>query len=194
MDFIVKNTRFVLAFTALFSLAVASCGKGDGEADCGLAFVYMPQATITGSSNQYPVPSGDGTHTYNFKLEGGKLNIILGVLRSGKFDNPQGFSVNIQVSSAETDNAVALIDNAVALPSNIYQMPNKVTVEDGNSSATFYLSVDVNQLLNGTYDGKQLVLAVEMGEPTHYNRAEQNTSVVVVIDVDAMRTILTPQP
>ncbi|MCL2512017.1 MAG: DUF1735 domain-containing protein [Bacteroidales bacterium] len=176
-------------------MILAGCKEGDGEADYGFGYVYMPQASFTGVDNHYPVPSGNGINTYNFVVSEGKdkLNIILGVSRSGKITNAGGFSVNVRVSPAETDEVIVSgeIENAMALPSGMYQMPDLVTVEAGKNSASFYLSVDVNQLKNNTYDGSNLVLAVEISNPTNnFELAEMNTSVVVVIDVDAIQEFI----
>ena len=194
MKLIIKNRRLMLAFTVLFTLFSTGCQKSDGDIDFGLQLIYMPQATVTGTNNHYVVPSGAGIYTYNFRVDkgNGKLNVILSVLRSGKFSNAQGFMVNVGVSQAETNMALDIINNAVALPASMYTLPDNVTVKNGNNSAAFYLSVDINKLMDGTYNGKNLVLGVMISNPTMYELSEKNTSVKVIIDVDAMRSILYP--
>lgn len=188
MEIIVKYRVIAIVFVLFI---FAGCRKGDGDSDYGFGYVYMPQASFTGVNNHYPVPAGNGVNTYNFMVSEAKdkLNIILGVSRSGKISDAGGFSVNIGVSSTKTDEAIALgeIENAIALPSGMYQIPDKITVEAGKNSASFYLSVDINQLMNSTYNGHNLILAVEISNPTDFELADDNTSVVVVIDVEAIR-------
>lgn len=197
MKLIVNNKRLVLAFMSLCTLMfiVEGCQKGDGDLDYGFGYIYIPQATVSsGLNNHFPVPSGAGKDTYNFKEENGKLNIILGVLRSGKISNAPGFTVDIMISSVMTEEAVASgeIVNALALPASLYEMPDKVTVEPGKNSAPFYLSIDINALMDGTYDGKNLVLALGIANPTNFELSDENRSVLVVVDVDALRDILYP--
>ncbi|NDV82488.1 DUF1735 domain-containing protein [Bacteroides sp. 51] len=192
MKFAIYN-RFIFAVMMLCAIVVAGCEEGDGDADYGFAYVYIPQATASGGlNNHYPVPSGSGENTYNFKVEGGKLNIYLGVLRSGLISGASGFTVDVAVSSTMTEEAVTSggINNAQALPSGLYTLPDKATVQAGKESTSFYLSVDINALKGGAYAGKNLVLAVEIANPTHYELSDENTSVVVVIDVDAVLDII----
>lgn len=196
MKSIIKNIKLAVAFIGLstFILLVAgSCQKGDEDLDYGFGYIYIPQATVSsGLNNHYPVPSGSGENTYNFKEENDKLNVILGVLRSGKITNALGFTVDIVTSSNLTDDAVSsgTISNAMALPASLYEIPKNVTVNPGKDSAAFYLSVDINALTDGTYDGKNLVLAVSISNPTNFELSDENISVLVIINVDAIRSIL----
>jgi hypothetical protein len=197
MEKILKIRKFIVALAVSCILALPGCVEGDGELDYGFAHIYIPQATVSGGlNNHYPVPSGRGKDTYNFAVENGKLNIYLAVLRSGKIANAAGFSVNIVVSNEMTDEAIASgeIADALALPSGLYTIPNRATVEAGNSSTTFFLAVDIEALMNGAYDGKKLALAVAIENPTNYELNTELASVVVVINVDAMRPILFPEP
>ena len=200
MELIVKNKKLVFTFLVLCTLVLAGCQKGDGDADYGFTYVYIPQATFTGTNNFYPVPGGSGDFaSLNFKVDKQgntpvSLNILLGVLRAGKFATSEGFTVNVDVLSIITNEMVASgeISNALALPSGVYTIPNVASVEANKNSGSFYLSVDVNKLMDGTYNGKSLVLAVGISNPNpaHYKLSDSNTSVVVIIDVDAMRSAL----
>lgn len=180
----------MFVFVVLFALVQTGCEKGDGDADCGYGKIYITQATI--ADGNYSVPAGGGKDTYNFVVENGKLNIYLGVLRSGKISDAPGFTVGVAVSQTMTD-AAASGANTIAMPSSLYTLPGKVTVPSGNNSAVFFLSVDVDVLMDGTYDGKKLVLALTIGAPTNFELNDADTSVVVILDVDAMRAILFPK-
>lgn len=155
----------------------------------GEAYIYMPQATVSGGiDNMYVVPSGGGEMTYNFKPDNGKIDIALGVSRSATFRG-EGFTVDIVVRQDKTNEFVAsgTLTNAVALPENSYSLPSQVTVT-GSNSATFYLSVDSAMLINDlAYTGQKMVLAVGIANPTAYAISDNNNLTMVIIDVDAMR-------
>ncbi|MCD8029330.1 MAG: DUF1735 domain-containing protein [Bacteroides sp.] len=190
MKFIIKDYRSLFFILILSGLLVAGCKEGDGDADYGFAYIYMPQATVSGGlNNHYPVPSGAGVSTYNFKEENSQIHIYLGILRSGLISGASGFTVNVSASSILTEEAIASgeIASAMALPAALYTLPDKATVEPGQSSASFFLSVDNSILTDDAYAGKNLVLAVEISNPTQYELSDQNTSVVVVIDVEALK-------
>lgn len=88
-----KNNAIVWIGILFSVLVVTSCNKSEIDTDQGFAYIYMPQAASTGGvDSTYAVPSGGGVSTYNFKVENGRLNITLGVLRSGKLSNAS-FSV-----------------------------------------------------------------------------------------------------
>lgn len=188
MEILVRSSRIVLALMVMCALALAGCEKSDGDKDVGLALIYIPQATYTGLNNQYPVPGGGGEFSMvNHQVAGNKLNVLLGVTRSGDVSNASGFSVDVAVSAEETTAATSAMENSVAMPSGMYELPSTITVGFGTNSAPFQLSVDIAQLNGSAYDGKKLVLAVKIANPTAYALSTENISVVVVIDVDAMR-------
>lgn len=197
MKFFIKNNKSILAFMMLCFIVITGCKEGDGDADYGFAYIYIPQATTSGGlNNHYSVPGGSGKDTYNFKVEGGKLNIYLSVLRSGKISDASGFTVDVAASPTQTEEVVTSgeVSNAVALETGKYSLPDKVTVESGKDSASFFLSLDVEELKESIYTGKNLALVVEIKNPSRYELSNQYTSVVVVVDVDAMLNILSSTP
>lgn len=170
----------VLGFTA--------CEKEDlvyGEE----AFVYMPQATFSGGTNNiYNVPMGGGEYTYNLKVDSGKVKIMLGVIRSGSFEGEE-FSVNVMADPSAANDFIASgsLNNGAVLPDEKYSLPSKVTVV-GNK-ATFYLSVDSATIINDpAFAGQQLALAVRIDNPTKYNLGD-NSATMVVIDVESIREL-----
>ena len=193
MELFVRNIRLTFAvIVAIVAMIFAGCEEGDGDADFGFAHIYMSQATYTGLDNTYPVPGGAGENTFNFKVETlpngnpDKLQIILGVTRSGKISGAKGFTVNVYVLQITDDTLGELGDNVERMPSTMYTLPDRATVEAGTNSSAFYLTVDVAQLTSIVYSGKRLVLAVGISNPTEYELAENNTYVIVDVDVDAM--------
>jgi hypothetical protein len=167
------------------SLFAISCEKSVSDQDFGSTSIYMPQATVSGG--MYNVPAGRDSSSFNYDIEGGKVNIMLGVYRSGK-SAAQAYSVNV-VANADTINTLiasnALDPNTtVVLPSAMFTMPSTVAVKDGDNKATFYLSVDKAQLKN--YAGKKLAIGVKLTNPSKYTLHSTLSSAIVVINVDAI--------
>lgn len=190
----IKSYTYFPAFLIVcISLLLSGCEKGEGEADYGFAYIYMPQATSSGGvNNLYLVPSGASELTYNFSIEKDKLNILLGVKRSGKLPDER-FMVEVKTKEEEANQAIVSgeLENAILLPSELYSLPNQVIVPDGSDNATFYLSLDIATLKNTlTFSGHKLVVAVEIANPDKFELSDKNTCTVVVIDVDAIRPYL----
>jgi hypothetical protein len=197
MKLIFRNNKLLFALTLLLAIMFTNCEESDSEKNIGFPKIYMPQATITGLDNSYPVPNGPfGESTsYNSFYKDGILNIALGVVRAGYIADAKGFSVNIEVSQDETNMKISQLEEsgktAIQIPSGIYQLPANVNVPAGSNTGTFYLSVNLRELANSSAsllnnDGwKMLVLAVKISNPTHYELSETNTSVVVIIDLNS---------
>jgi hypothetical protein len=194
MEIIFKIRKVLFVFATLTGLLLFGC-ENDSDADYGFALIYMPQAAITGIDNSYPIPRGpiDQHSTYSCYYDNGKLNIALGVIRSGKIANAKGFSVNIGVSQEETEAAVIRLNNsgtdAIALP-NVYTLPGSISVEAGTNFGSVYLSIDMNALakineIAGNDEWKRLVLAVKVSNPSEYELSGTNTSVVIIIDLNS---------
>lgn len=181
-----------LAFLVLLVAAFSSCEEGDGSADYGYAKIYMPQAIISGGlTSNYPVPSGGGTMTYNFKVNAeNNLDVILGVLRAGKLETSDAYTVDVVVNSAMTTTALASDPNAIAMPSSMYSFPASVSVSGGKAGESFYLTVKAEALKSSAYTGKKLILTLGLANPSKYTLADTNTNTVIIIDVDAIRAFL----
>lgn len=175
-------TAVAIAAVAVFAI---SCEKSDSDQDFGSANIYMPQATV--SNGMYAVPTGRDSSNLNYKIEGSKINVVLGVYRSGK-SVLQAYTVNV---TANTDTINTLINNkvldpntTVVLPSGLYSMPSNISVKDGDNKATFYLSIDKAQLK--TYAGKKLAIGVKLTDPSKYTLKPSLSTTIVVINVDAL--------
>jgi hypothetical protein len=179
----------LITIIALISLGFYSCEKGEGFDDYGFAYIYMPQATVSGGlDNNYYVPSGEGAYTYNFKVEGNQLKILLGVLRSGDLPNKE-FSVDVIARMDTTLQIVAeqWAEDGMAFPQGLYDFPQKVTVPDNKNGESFYLTVPIDALKADTYTDKRLVLTVAIANPTRFELSDSHTNTVVVLDVNAIR-------
>lgn len=190
-----KNLLF-LALAAMVSILVG-CEPSDANKDYGFPMIYIPQATVTGMDNSYPIPNGplDQNKTYVCNFEDGKLNIALGVVRAGALAKEKAFSVDLKVCDSETARKIAEYDSkdvpAAELPVNLCTIPGKISVKEGENTGTCYVTVDLKALAGQASsivtDGKYqlLVLGLEIANPTEYELAESNTSVVIVLDLNS---------
>ncbi|MCL1938662.1 MAG: hypothetical protein FWF52_09745 [Candidatus Azobacteroides sp.] len=185
--------KIALIITAvLFLGGFSACEKGDGTADYGFAYIYMPQAMGSGGlDNNYYVPSGEGDYTYNFKIDADKneLQILLGVLRSGDLPNA-AYSVDIIARTDTTDQIVSggLVENGMVFPSVLYSLPQKVEVAANENGISFYMAVPMEALKDDSYTDKKLVLTVGLANPSRFELSATNTNTVVILDVNAIRT------
>lgn len=189
-----KITLYLAA--ALMSAAFTGCEPTDANKDYGFPKIYIPQATVTGLDNTYPIPNGPfGQNVaYTCYFEDGKLNIALGVVRAGDLAHEDAFTVDLSVSQSETDRKLASYEEdgtpAMALPAELCTIPEKISVPEGDNTGTCYFSVDLEELAKRTselVEGNQyrlLVLGLEISNPTAYQLSETNTSVVVVLDLN----------
>ena len=196
MKFCFRNYLSVLVITAM-AMAMIGCEQSDANKDYGFPLVYIPQATITGMDNSYPIPNGPfGWNTqYTCNYKDGKLNIALGVVRAGKVADEKAFTVDLGVSDDETAKKTAELEGketpAAKLPVSVCTIPEKISVPAGDNTGTCYVSVDLQALakdMASIKEGdvyKQLVLGLEISNPTQYELAETNTSVVIILDLNS---------
>jgi len=186
------NKLLILMVSLIVAIGFSSCEKGDGDKDYGSALLYMPQATSSGGlTNNYAVPSGEGEYTYNFRIDGNNLKIILGVLRSGKLSN-EAYTVDVVSLKNNTDEVVATneIENAIVLPENLFSIPAKVNVPSDKSGETFYMTVAIDALRSSEYRGKNLVATIAIVNPSKYELNVDKANTVVIIDVNACLDII----
>lgn len=186
------NNILLVALAAMLFL-FPSCDNGDSDLDYGTGYVYLSSATLTGGLNNYClVPSGWGVNTYNFKVSDNQLDIIIGVTRSGKIADAKGFSVSVNEEPLLAAEAVEKGDyeNAFLLPSGSYSFPSTLSIAKGDNYGSFLVSVDTSVLKDAGNAGKNFMMSLSISNPTEYELAETNTSVVIVIDVDSINQFL----
>ena len=182
-------TVSILLFTGFYA-----CEKGDSSANYGFAYIYMPQATVSGGlDNNYPVPSGEGINTCNFKVDSvnRQLQILLGVLRSG--DVPDAaYTVDIVARTDTTAQIISagLVENGIVFPSSLYSLPSNVSVAANQSGASFTMTVSTDAIKDDSYTDKKLVLVVGLANPSKFELSATNTNTVVILDVNAIRAYL----
>ena len=185
-----KRISINLLCILLCTVFILSCNKQDEE--YGIPNIYMPQAVnISGGINaNYPVPSGTDSSNYNYILdkEKNKVNVILGVARSG-MQAGNAFTVNI-VTNTDTVNYLVtggvMGANSMLMPASMYTLPSSVDVAAGQRGETFDLSLDIEELKKPEYAGKKLVLAVSIQSTGKYTVAAASATTIVTVDVDAL--------
>lgn len=171
----------------VLSGAIIGCEKDASEEAFGKSVVYLPQAAY--ANLRYEVPMGKDSATKNYFVDasGEKVNIILGVLRSG-METPAAYSVEVKPLE---DTVSKLITNGVfpsathlVMPSTLYQLPSSVSVPAGSYGTAFYVSL--NKAALKSYAGKKLLLAVGISNPSMYQLSPGLNKVIVIIDVNAL--------
>jgi hypothetical protein len=175
---------------SLFFLVCIFFACNKEETKYGITNIFMPQAVnLSGGINaNYPVPTGTDSSTFNYYLENNKINVILGVSRSG-MQASEGFSVDI-VTNTDTVNQLltsGILDAATMLmPADMYTLPSAVSVDNGKSQATFSLAIDIDQIKGSQYVGKKLALAVSIKGKGKYEVASALSTTIVIVNVDAL--------
>jgi hypothetical protein len=191
-----KNITAGFSLVCLFFAGMTSCKKADSEKEWGFSKIYMPQAIFKsgGVNNNYPVPSGVDTSSFNYKVNPAdkKVEVILGANLSGPAAG--AYSVDIQVNN---DTVQQLLSNNtfdrtryMLMPQAMYALPSGLDIPAGQRSGTFNLSIDIQQLKTSTYAGKLLLLAVKLASSTKSaSNYEFNTALattLVIVDVNAL--------
>ena len=191
-----KYTKLLAIFIVIIAgFYLTGCEKSDSSTLFGNSIIYIPQSTVSGGQNlHYLVPTGSNTDTYNYKVDltTNKVNVLLGVLRTG-MATYESYTVNL---STRSDTITQLIANGkinltpstkpvVLLPATSYVLPATITAPDGNAAASFNLAIDLPTLKS--YAGKKVALCVVISNPTKYVLSSTNKNVVVLVDVDALK-------
>lgn len=182
-----KSFRIAIAIASLSLLF--SCEKPQ---EWGIKKVYMPQASILngGLTNEYPVPL-EGQKNQNYFIDNeGKMNVYLGVYRSGQGDL-SAFDVEVYVDKEATDQAVSEISRAVAMPDGLYSLPSSVAVEDGQRENTFILTIDLPKLIEEYpyYNKKRVALVVGIRNPSKWELNEDLSRTIVLLEGSAFMPV-----
>lgn len=174
-----KNLNYLFISLSILTLfSFASCEKADSEKEWGIAKIYMPQANY----NPYVVPNSgidiQSNKNYNVDRGTNKVNIFLGVYRSG-LQELQTYSVTVATGTT----AVA---GTTLLPADKYTLVTSVTCPGGQRDVTFYLSVDLNFLKSNA--NTNYSLPVTISNPSMYELNESLATTNVRINTSALLT------
>ena len=180
------NRVSALCIVSLALLCLGSCGIDDNEKNWGATKIYMPQAAIVngGMDNFYYVPlSSSPTQNYIIDEETNTLKIALWVYRSGLHEL-EAYSVKVYVDHDATNQAVSnSLSAAAVLPANVYSLPEEIHVPQGEREATFFLSIDMDKLIESfeNQNPARIVLVVGIKDPSKYelNEALSKTTIMI---------------
>lgn len=166
-----------ICFCALTIFSFSSCRKADSEKDWCIAKIYMPQANY----NPYVVPNSgidlQSNKNYKVDLTANKVNIFLGVYRSG-LQVLQSYSVTVTPGTTA-------ISGTTLLPADKFTLATSVTCPDGQRDVTFYLSVDLSFLKNNATTNYSL--PVTISKPSMYELNESLVTTNVRINTSALQ-------
>ena len=169
---------------------IASCTKPDSEQEFGTTSIYMPQAVIRsgGVNNQYPVPTGTDSSTWNYRIDkvAGKIEITMGAALSGPGSEAFGADIRVDGDTLSRLFTSGVFSTATHLimPSSMYTIPTRVEGQKGVRAGVFRISVDHRALKGVAYAGKFLLLAVRLSNPTTYPLNVPLSSAIVVIEAN----------
>jgi hypothetical protein len=187
-----KNITAPMALLFLSFSVITSCEKADSAIAYGNSKIYMPAAINKsgGVSNDYPVPSGVDSSTFNYIIDKkeNKIRIALGATLSG----PQNGAYGVDIS-VNTDTVQKVLSNGTfnpatyqLMPASMYTVPARLDVPAGKRSGTFYVSIDIPQLKLNQYAGKFLLLAVTISNPSGYPLNAALSTTMIILDVNAL--------
>lgn len=184
----IKMIPFInkISFYSICILLIISCSKKPEAVDVQYPppVIYLSQAAVAKYTGNgvYVVNPNLYNQTVNFKIEGARVIIPVGLIRSGI--NLSG-NVTVNITAAGTTG-----NNYDALPSNAYTLPVSAIMQDGANNAQFSLSIDENYLINNYLNnaGKQFGLTINIAAPNA--QATDLTSVLFIINPEK---IVAPQ-
>lgn len=164
--------------------------------------IYMSQASATlntgGNGIYYPIFANiqDAVARFSIDKAAGKLNVPLGVIKSGI-----DLSGSIQVSiAASTDTITKMIAagkflvttdptlTTEILPSSAFTLPASVTIVDGSANGSFNMVVDLNFLINSQTNTpkKRYAIAVGIANPNSKTIKSNLSTTIIFIDPNAV--------
>lgn len=187
-----KRVNILIQRSMIFAalLFFFGCTKDDAKMDYGFTKIYMPQSVIRsgGTNNQYPVPTGTDSSTWNYTIDKakGKLNITMGASLSGP--GVDAYSVDIKVNNDTIQKLLnaKLLDPAtnVIMPSSMFTIPSILEVAQGKRSGFFTLSIDYALLKSVAYRNKFLLVSIGFSNAKTYELNAPLSSAIVVVDVN----------
>jgi archaellum component FlaF (FlaF/FlaG flagellin family) len=183
MKAFVKIKYILLIFAA--AIFISSCEEAASDVEYGFPIIYMPQAATSGGiDNNYAIPNADLKNpNYTFDSIGGKLNVTLGVYRSG-LQALDAYSVDVYVNADTTSKIISKAATNSLLPSDSYTLPSSIAVTSGKRESIIHLTLDVAKL-NSNYPtlyGQTLVLAVGIKNPTKYEINKKLSTTILLVN------------
>lgn len=166
---------------------IASCEYREiGEVSYSEQKIYMPAAAVAdvgvglnGTYNISSVAVPGQNFRYVIDNAQNKFNIPLGVLRSGAILDG-AVNVNISTPTDTLQNLLTsgVLTNTEIVPADRFSIEPAVTVSDGQGSAKFTLSLDLDYLLADS--GKKYAIAVHVSSAEVASFEKYSTTVIII--------------
>jgi hypothetical protein len=146
--------------------------------------IYMPAAysgvyDISVANDPVAVPTNGVVTRYSIDHTANKLNIPLGVYRSGVTSKGE-FSVDIVLNNdtvAQMINLGSLVSTEI-LPSNMISMPSSIKIIDGSDISRFDLSIDLDFIKSNV--DKQYAIGVRISSSERKSNPKLSTTIVLI--------------
>lgn len=186
----IKHYYFVL--TGIILILYSCSKRGIIDREFTPPKVYMTQGVVASKGNGfYLLPANVYNQPVYYTVENGKVNIPVGVVRSG-VDLSGTVNVNyaLDADTLSKLRANGIVSSEILdMPSGSYTLPLATTINNNETNAHSILAVDLNVLLNSLLNapGKKYILPVKISTP---NLQMAYASTLFIIDP---ATILTPK-
>lgn len=173
-----KRNKFACICLMIWGMAIGvlSCSKSV-DVPLGSAKIYMTAA----ANSLFRVPANP--KNYLVDRENQKLVVPVYIGRSG-LQEQQSFTLDVSVDDVAAQQLIKggtlEAPNAFVAPADVYTLPASVMA--GGDHSSFDLAFDANKLID--HLGKQLVLTVQLSNPSKYELNEQLSKLNIVLDVD----------
>ena len=184
VNILIQRSMILAALVFFFA-----CTKDDAKMDYGFTKIYMPQSVIRsgGTNNQYPVPTGTDSSTWNYSIDKakGKLNITMGASLSGPGVGAYGVDIKVNNDTIQKLFNAKLLDPAtnIIMPTSMFTIPANLEVAQGKRSGFFTLSIDYALLKSAPYRNKFLLVSIGFSNARTYELNAALSSAIVVVDV-----------
>lgn len=184
VNILIQRSMILTALVFFFA-----CTKDNAKMDYGFTKIYMPQSVIRsgGTNNQYPVPTGTDSSTWNYSIDKakGKLNITMGASLSGPGVGAYGVDIKVNNDTIQKLFNAKLLDPAtnVIMPTSMFTIPANLEVAQGKRSGFFTLSIDYALLKSAPYRNKFLLVSIGFSNARTYELNAALSSAIVVVDV-----------
>ncbi|RFS21827.1 DUF1735 domain-containing protein [Chitinophaga silvatica] len=159
----------LLAFVAI---ANQSCKRDDIKGE--QINVQKVNAALSSNNGVISIPAGDTSYTKDALTVDIPMSIQLSDAAPSRFD------IGIGVNNDTINNMIAngTLNNAVLLSAEEYSLPYLINIPFGVDKATFSLKVNLGAFEK--YYGKNLVVAVELKDPSKNNALDEKKKTVIV--------------
>jgi len=180
----IRNQIMILIAVSAIFISFTSCNYNEiADAEYPNQMIYMPAAS-SGVYNIDAFNPDSGTYRYKLDLEGNKLIIPLSVYRSG-INNKGVIEVAIMINNDTINQLISAeqLNNITGaqlqlLPSTAFTLDSFVTLNDGEESKGFALTIDLGYIR--TQPNKRLAIGIDVKSAQVATSTKLKTAIVEI--------------